>query len=584
MTATGRRHNSVRFTAAALVLVLLLAFAPARAQAAVNQEGLLVEQLTFRDVLRLYALDKNSFGVNALDTDDSGVTNAARLLAEMFGYTVGLNYNGQGLNSDYFGKDVTSAMGIEPYTDANLLATYDVEISPYRGAAVALPQGETTAIRVYLTGYTSAANGVLPVLHYLWQSGGSWYAVKDDNPFYRVSYNGSGARQLIGTGLTICRNRAATGGTDTLLQWEDLNSAPDGDGVVQLDSGTLVVGRGTANIFGLTDDFARVQREGNYSSALLAVSDFVQGDTTYQTGPLVYSRSVYELATMRRVPDGELLQEGVSYRFKVVYDEALTVTAGAEWSDVSLTVRSETTGVSRTISDFTWYGGEEYLSTDRYNPHTIEFTFTPSDEGYSVCTFVPVNLSGSQSRLRSADFHTRTQTATAAAVSVETLSAQTAPSVTLDDLLNADGNAALTRGVLAEALWLLAGQPSGYSGKSFSDLGADADLNAAAQWAVSTGIMDGFNGTFGVYNTVSRADIATTLYRYAAVFGKDVSIHSDLTAWADGWIYGGEAQAALIWVLERGVLSGYADGFLLGEQGVLCGQVLQSIRMLQQAK
>ena len=583
------RKNGIRsvnrISAAAIVLALLLTLAPLSA-GATNSEGLLVEPMTFRDVLRLYMLDKASFGENALEADANGITNAAKRLAEMFAYTVGLNYDGTGANSNYFGKDVTAQMGQAPYIDANLQADYNVEISPVRSYALALPQGQTVNLRVYLTGYSNAANGVMPVLHYVWQDGGRWYAVKDDNPYYRVSYNGCSARQLAGTGLTLCRNRAANGGTDTLQGWTDLAAAADG--VVHLDGGTLVVGQGTANIFGVTNDFARVAQEGNYSPALLAVSDFVRGDTSWQTGPLVFSRTVYELDSMRRIRDGELLEEGVSYRFKVVYNEALSVSAGADWGDVALTVRSETTGVSKNVSDFIWYGGAEYLTSDQYNPNTLEFTFTPSDEGYSVCTFVPVNLSGSLSRLKSADFHTRTSTASAAlaAPSVENLSVQTAaaPSISLDGLLTANENAALTRGVLAEALWLLAGQPGGYSGASYADLGADAELNMAAQWTLSTGIMDPVNGLFGVNDSVSRADIARTLYRYAAVNGKDVSIHSDLSGWTDGWLYGGETQAALSWVLERGVLSGFADGYLRGDQGVLCGQVLACIRMLQQAK
>ena len=178
-------NNGKRVVAAALFVLLLSALLPVSAAAAGN--GLVVESISFRDVLRLYTTNKNSFGVDAMQTDGSGVTNAAKRLAELFTYTVGLNYSGEGLSANYFGKDVTSSMGLEPYTEGNLLATYDVEISPYRSYAVALPQGSTTAIRVYLTGYTNAANGVEPVLHYVWEENGFWYAVKDDSRYYKVS-------------------------------------------------------------------------------------------------------------------------------------------------------------------------------------------------------------------------------------------------------------------------------------------------------------------------------------------------------------------------------------------------------------
>ena len=160
----SNRHFK-RIVSAALIVLLLLAFVPTRAHAAVNDVGLLVERLSFRDVLRLYTLDKEHFGADAMAADANGVTNAAKRLAEMFAYTVGLNYAGQGVNANYFGKDITAEMGQAPYIDANILATYEVEIAPYRGYALALPQGQTRNLRVYLTGYTSAANGVLPVLH-----------------------------------------------------------------------------------------------------------------------------------------------------------------------------------------------------------------------------------------------------------------------------------------------------------------------------------------------------------------------------------------------------------------------------------
>ena len=642
-----RKHT--RALAAAAVLALLLALLPVSAAAAINSDGLVVETMSFRDVLRLYMLDKASFGENALEEDANGVTNAAKRLAEMFAYTVGLSYEGKGANADFFGKDITALMGQDPYIEANLQADYSVEIQPYRSYALALPSGKTTNLRVYLTGYTNAANGVMPLLQYVWQENGIWYAVKDDNPYYRVSYNGLGARELTGTGLTLCRNRSAGGGTDTLEGWTDLAAEPDGNGVVHLDSGTLVVGQGTANIFGITDDFTRVQQEGNYSAALMAVSDFVQGDTTYQTGPLVFSRTVYEQDTMRRVPDGEVLEEGVSYRFRVVYDEALSVSAGAGWDDVGLQVRSEATGRSKNVGDFVWYGAAEYLASDKYNPHTLEFTFTPTDEGYSVCTFIPVNLAGSESSLKSADFHTRTRTVTtapalieagtepspsvvlaAAPVSAPAAGVTTAPTVTeapaeapaevpaaaaaptpaptaeptpvptaapaaapaaapvaaqpratLAVLFGANPNSPITRGILAETLWILSGLPAAESA-GFTDQGTDGDLIQAVAWANGSGIIPGRGDRFGVDDPISREEIAMIFFRYAAQRGKDMSISSDLSAWADGAAVSAGTRDAVIWALERDVVTGFADGYLHPAQTVLCGEAIEMIKTIQQ--
>ena len=145
MKTAVRGKIFIKLMAAALTVLLLTAYVGLSASAvSVNNEGLTVEKLSFRDVLRLYTLDKDSFGTDALVTDGSGVTNAAKRLAELFTYTVGLNYDGTGANANFFGKDVTALMGQEPYTDSALLATYDVEIAPCRSYATALPQGQSS--------------------------------------------------------------------------------------------------------------------------------------------------------------------------------------------------------------------------------------------------------------------------------------------------------------------------------------------------------------------------------------------------------------------------------------------------------
>ena len=126
---SARRSAAYRVLSAAVAVLLLIALLSAGALAA-DAGGLTVETLTFRDVLALYAADRSSFGENASETDGEGVTNAAKRLAELFTFTVGLNYAGEGFNCNYFGKDISAKMGAEPYTDGNRLASYDVEILP----------------------------------------------------------------------------------------------------------------------------------------------------------------------------------------------------------------------------------------------------------------------------------------------------------------------------------------------------------------------------------------------------------------------------------------------------------------------
>ena len=93
-----RRNTWVRILSAAVALLMIAALLPSSALAADADDGLVVERLTFRDVLAAYASGEDSFGENASETDESGVTNAAKNLAELCSLTVGLNYTGEGLN------------------------------------------------------------------------------------------------------------------------------------------------------------------------------------------------------------------------------------------------------------------------------------------------------------------------------------------------------------------------------------------------------------------------------------------------------------------------------------------------------
>ena len=603
---SARRSAVYRVLSAAAAALLLIALLSVNALAA-DSDGLTVETLTFRDILALYAADRDAFGENASETDGGGVMNAAKYLAEMFTFTVGLNYTGEGLNCNYFGKDISSQMGTEPYTDANRLASYDVEILPYRSYAVALPQGQTTTISVYLAGYTNAAasGGVEAVLHYVWQDQGTWYAVKDDNPYYRVRFNGKSARVLSADGLTMTLAHAENG-TAAIGAWENLSAAPDGNGVVTLPGGTLLAGQGSANLLGVTADFSSLSN-GSLSHSLLAVSDFLRGDTTYQTGPLVHKRDCFEAGTMHRVPDGEALREGVTYEFRVQYAEALSVAAGMRGEDVGLVVRSELAGEEFPVSDFVWYGSSEHLTGDEYNPYTITFTYTPSREGSTVCSFVPVNLTGESSALAAAPFHACAETtapvaevaAAEAPAVVETAVsatpeavlptpetpaiAQTVPgSATPMPLRTAESGAPATRALLAQTLWTLFDCPAAESDVYFSDLPADADAAQAIRWAAQSGLIVGYgDGTFRPDEPVTREQTAVILCRYAALRGADTTAAGDLAAWSDGSSVSSWAQQAMLWAMQSGTIAAHDDGTIGARETATCGALTEMLMNLQ---
>ena len=615
-----RRNTWVRILSAAVALLMIAALLPSSALAADADDGLVVERLTFRDVLAAYASGKDSFGENAAETDESGVTNAAKNLAELCALTVGLNYTGEGLNCNYFGKDISAQMGADPYTDENLIATYDVEILPTRSYAVALPQGQTTAISVYRAGYTNAASGgVEMVLHYVWQDQGTWYAVKDDNPYYRVSYNGKSARALSYEGLTMTLAHAENG-TSTVGAWENLSTYADGAGFVTLSDSTLIGGQGSAFLLGVTDNFGALASENPFSRALLAVSDFLGGDTTYQTGPLVYKRECYEAGTAHRIVDGEALQEGHTYEFRVQYDEALSVAAGADASSVGLILRSELTNDCFAVDSFDWLGSSEHLTGDEFNPYTITFTYTPSTEGSTVCSLIPINLNGETSALAAAEFHVRTETTAPASAVTETVTetvveaapaetaveetpvetaapaetpvpeapavAQTAltENATPQPLASAQSDAPATRALLARTLWEFFGRPAVTGDTYFTDMPADADTAQAVRWAAQSGLIVGYgDGTFRPETAVTREQAAVILCRCAALRGSDTSVSGDLSAWSDGASVSSWAQSSVLWALQHSVLSARYDGMIAPQDTADCATVtamLSSLRNL----
>lgn len=136
--------------------------------------------------------------------------------------------------------------------------------------------------------------------------------VKDDNPYYRIRFNGKSARALAADGLAMALAHAENG-TAAIGAWENLSAMPDGNGAATLADSTLLAGQGSANLIGVTNDISALSA-GSLSHSLLAVSDFLRGDTTYQTGPLVHKRDCFEAGTLHRVPDGEAAARGRDVR------------------------------------------------------------------------------------------------------------------------------------------------------------------------------------------------------------------------------------------------------------------------------
>ena len=90
-------------------------------------------------------------------------------------------------------------------------------------------------------------------------------------------------------------------------------------------------------------------------------------------------------------------------------------------------------------------------------------------------------------------------------------------------------------------------------------------------WGSTKGIVSGYqNGSFGVGNNVTREQLVLFLYRYANYKGYDTSVTTDASYWQSKYSDFADvstwARDAVIWALEKGVISG-KQGKYIAPQG-----------------
>ena len=113
----------------------------------------------------------------------------------------------------------------------------------------------------------------------------------------------------------------------------------------------------------------------------------------------------------------------------------------------------------------------------------------------------------------------------------------------------------LTRGMLAQILYQVAGQPD--NGVShYSDVPDDSWCYAAVSWVSETGIMDGSNGNFNPDRAPARQELAVALYRFAQNAGLDTRDRADLSGYDDAGQVASWARAGVEWAVSAGLLAG----------------------------
>ena len=120
----------------------------------------------------------------------------------------------------------------------------------------------------------------------------------------------------------------------------------------------------------------------------------------------------------------------------------------------------------------------------------------------------------------------------------------------------------MTRAMLVTVLHRIAGNPAAGSSADFTDVAPAAYYASAVAWAAEKGLAAGYgNGYFGAGDPVSRAQIATILWRYAgspqAADSADFADEADIPAYA---------AAAVDWARANGIVNG-KDGNRFDPQG-----------------
>lgn len=133
----------------------------------------------------------------------------------------------------------------------------------------------------------------------------------------------------------------------------------------------------------------------------------------------------------------------------------------------------------------------------------------------------------------------------------------------------------MTRAQLVTILYRAAGSPQMTVTTNFEDLDVGAYYYSAVVWATVTGVVNGTSDTtFSPNAYVTREQIATILYRYADTMGGSVTVSGTLNAYQDKDQVSDYATKAMIWAVDRGIISGTTDTTLSPKSTATRAQVV----------
>ncbi len=121
-----------------------------------------------------------------------------------------------------------------------------------------------------------------------------------------------------------------------------------------------------------------------------------------------------------------------------------------------------------------------------------------------------------------------------------------------------DPDGTMTRAMIASVLYRLSGDTGSYT-NSFSDIASGKWYEQAAAWAAEKAIASGVGSNrFAPDNPLSREQLAIMLYNYAKYKGLDVSVGEDtnILSYNDALSISEYAYSALQWACGAGIISG----------------------------
>ncbi|MGI6205424.1 MAG: S-layer homology domain-containing protein [Anaerovoracaceae bacterium] len=136
----------------------------------------------------------------------------------------------------------------------------------------------------------------------------------------------------------------------------------------------------------------------------------------------------------------------------------------------------------------------------------------------------------------------------------------------------------MTRGMFAAVLYRAEETPVVIASTPFTDV-SDSDYYAdGVKWAYNNGIISGISDTLYAPNdNITREQIAVLLFKTAQFDGKNTQYSGTLSTYSDAADIDSYASRAMLWAVDKGIISGYDDNTLMPRANATRAQVAQML-------